>query len=79
MGRTAFSASSLFLVVEEGLVERRKIAHPILDLHLVTMDEISALRALPLEGVVGMALLALFVRSMTRRKAARNQHPPVCV
>jgi len=26
VGRTAFSASSLFLVVEEGLVERRKIA-----------------------------------------------------
>jgi hypothetical protein len=52
--RTAFSASSLFLVVDEGLVKRQKIAHQILDLHLVTMDEISALKAYHSKASLGL-------------------------
>jgi hypothetical protein len=65
--RAAFSASSLFLVIEEGRVERRKIAHQILDLHLVTMDEISALKAIPPEGIVGIALVALGLEHQSDR------------
>src|SRR6516165_9071729 len=56
VGRTAFSASSLFLVVEKGLVERRKIAPDLRP--SPRYDGRDSLKAIPLEGIVGIALLA---------------------
>jgi len=71
MNGAAVLAGARLFVGEEGLVDRRQVAHQMLDLHLDAVHEIAAFKAVPLERVVRIAIVALRLD----HKANRSRRP----